>query len=154
MSSFVFAFPSPTGVLRLGRVTLALTPSASTAPQPSEEPVAPDDNAVEVNTSASEYRPYRLLNDDSNDVRCEAKVVAQVVRPYINLRGELLTILETKAGTRVGVKTGLSLIPGERARQSVQVLKDQDAVVEFFGHGRLAKQLYEKLEIDTATVIE
>lgn len=158
MSSFVFAFPLSAGVLRLGRMTISLAPQ----PAPAAEPVAatPDNAAApagkledEIQPTLSEFRPYTLHNDGAADISCEAKVVAQVVRPHINFRGEIFTVLETKAGTRVGVKTGVTLVPGERMRQTAQAFASDAELLAFFGYSPLAKALYEKLNLAASQVV-
>lgn len=158
MSSFVFAFPLSTGVLRLGRMTISLAPQGASAADPvaaapanAAEPAGKLED--EIQPTPSEFRPYTLHNDGAADISCEAKVVGQVVRPTVNFRGEILTVLETKAGTRIGVKTGVSLVPGERMRQTAQAFASEKELLEFFGYTPLAKLLYEKLNLAAAQVV-
>lgn len=156
MPSFVFAFPLSAGGLRLGRMTISVAPrEAAPADAAATDKAAPAAAPMEdeIQPTPSEFRPYTLHNDGAPDISCEAKVVAQAVRPAFNLRGELFTVLETKGGARVGVKTGVSLVPGERMRQAAQVLASDDELRTFFGYSPLAKTLYEKLNLSAAQVV-
>lgn len=151
MSSFVFTIPSGPSLFRLGRVTLAFNHPFESGTE-TEQPVSA--NKEDTEAPASEFRAYQLHNDNAPDVRCEAKVLGQVNRPFMNLRSEIFTVLETKGGKKLAVKTGLSMVPGERSRQSVKVAESDADVVEFFGHGRLAKELYETINLDTTQQVD
>lgn len=69
-------------------------------------------------------------------------------------RYTILRLFRTRGGKFVAEKTGRTQWQGERDRINIAVCDDEKAVIEFFGHGWLAKDLYEEAGISDVTEIE
>lgn len=104
-----------------------------------------------------------LSNPGAPDVRFIGKLVAQVSSSpdqassyYSGSTGRytILRLFRTRGGKLVAEQTGRTQWQGERDRIKVAVCDDEKAVIEFFGHGWLAKDLYEEAGISDVTEIE
>jgi len=69
-------------------------------------------------------------------------------------RCEELTLYRTKGGSFVCYKASLTQWQGERDIYSGAVCKTEEEVCAFFGHGWLAKELYEEAGIEGTIEIE
>ena len=65
-----------------------------------------------------------------------------------------LAMYMTEAGTFVAVKLGETDIEDEQPRCTAKVVNSVDEIIEFYGYGRLSKQLYEKLLINITDIIQ
>lgn len=65
-----------------------------------------------------------------------------------------LTLYRTKGGKYVCQQIGRTCWQGEKDRYSGLVCETADKVAEFFGHGWLAKELYEAAEMDVSEQVE
>lgn len=69
-------------------------------------------------------------------------------------RCQELRLYRTVSGKYVCQRIGYSQWQGERTRYEAEVCADLEAVMAFFGHGRLAKDLYEAADLDTAEEVD
>lgn len=155
---FLSATPAGLQFIAPGRLVVALSfpaqracamtsdPStqAEATPVDSPEPSSTPSAAQDVDSS---LKTFALANDSGPDVRFEGRVLASSLRASRSLRSMLLSVMETKGGKIVAVRTGLSLVPGERNRQDVYVLDDLSGLPAVFGHDAQAKQLYSQLSL-------
>jgi len=65
-------------------------------------------------------------------------------------RRQALALYETEGGKYVCERVGFSQWQGERTRHEGAVCTTIEEVMAFFGHGRLAKELYDDAGLDTA----
>lgn len=104
-----------------------------------------------------------LSNPGAPDVRFVGKLVAQVssspdqASSYYsgsNGRYTILRLFRSRGGKLIAEQTGRTQWQGERDRIKVAVCDDEKAVIEFFGHGWLAKDLYEEAGISDVTDVD
>lgn len=128
-----------------------LKPAPAVAPAPAVEP-APPTEAQEVESA---YKGYVIPQTDGPNLRFEGKELA-AVRTLRGYRGHAFLVFQTKGGKYIGVKQGLSSLPGERTLCDAKQLSglDSEALTEFFGHSRLAKALYQQLGVADELVID
>ena len=65
-----------------------------------------------------------------------------------------LDLYKTKGGKYICHQVGFTQWQGEHARYSGAVCETEDSVTAFFGHGWLAKELYENADLDAAVTID
>jgi hypothetical protein len=65
-----------------------------------------------------------------------------------------LTIWKTSSGKYVCQSIGYSQWQGEHTRYKAAVAIDEAGVIAFFGHGRLAKELYEEAGFDDVEIVD
>lgn len=65
-----------------------------------------------------------------------------------------LELYETTGGNYVCVRTGYSQWQGEHTRYEAELCKSVDEVMAFFGHGKLAKEIYDDAGLDTAEDVD
>ena len=96
-------------------------------------------------------RTFVLTNDGAPNVRFTGKLVASMSsrnEEEARFRWTDLDLYKTAGGNFVCSQVGVTSIQGERDRHRVKVCKTETEVIEFFGHGWLAKELYAECEID------
>lgn len=104
-----------------------------------------------------------LINPGSPDVRFTGKLVAKVSSSpdqassyYSGSTGRytVLRLFRTRGGKFIAETTGVTQWQGERDRVKVAVCETEKEVIEFFGHGWLAKDLYEQAGIEDVQEVE
>ena len=102
-------------------------------------------------TEDSDMEIITLENDNAPDVRFNGELVAKTssspdtASSYFSGstgRYTILSLYKTAGGKFVAHKIGVTQWQGERDRNTVKVCENVAEVVEFFGHGWLAKDLY------------
>ena len=68
-------------------------------------------------------------------------------------RWATLSLKRTRGGKYVAARIGHTIWDGEYDRHEAEVCEDESAVIEFFGAGRLAKELYEAADIDATEAV-
>lgn len=99
-----------------------------------------------------------VRRDDGRDLRFQGELVAEASSQSCegdsqNRWCELM-LYRTAGGKFVGAEIGRTRWQGETTRFSAEVCKDEDAVFEFFGLGRLSKELYSRAGIDVFEEVE
>ena len=92
-------------------------------------------------------KTYVIHNDNAPDVRFTGELLASVTS-----RGDgdscgrwtNLDLYKTAGGKYVCHQIGVTCREGERDRYRVEVCADEAEVIDFFGHGWLAKALYDE----------
>lgn len=102
--------------------------------------------------------------DNEPDIRFTGECIAKVASSDNNASGSSfsgqagrwteLTLYKTKGGKYVCHQIGRTRWQGERDRYSGKVCDSLDAVVAFFGHRWLAKELYDTAGIDASKPID
>jgi hypothetical protein len=98
-----------------------------------------------------------LTNDNAPDVRFTGELVASASSkdPYNNGgRWTVLRLYRTKGGSFICQEEGVTQWQGERDRSKVTVCKTEAEVIATFGHGRLAKEIYDEAGIEAVVDIE
>lgn len=104
-----------------------------------------------------------LDNDGARDVRFTGELLASTSSSANNAssyysgapgRWTTLNLYKTKGGKFVCQSVGHTQWQGEHTRHKTQVCETEADVVAFFGHGWLAKHLYEAAEITDAQDVE
>jgi hypothetical protein len=106
---------------------------------------------------------YRVKRDNEPDLAFPGRKRADVrsggdhSRPnYSGSTGRWteLALYQTKGGKYICASIGRTQWQGEHDRYTAKVCDTEAAVIEFFGHGWLAKRLYDEAGIDPAEAIE
>jgi len=104
-----------------------------------------------------------LSNPGAPDVRFTGKLVAKVSSSpdlassyYSGSTGRytVLRLFRTRGGKFIAESTGVTQWQGERDRIKVKVCETEAEVIEFFGHGWLAKDLYEEAGISDVNEVD
>jgi len=104
-----------------------------------------------------------LENDNAPSIRFVGEEVASASSSSNNAssyysgtvgRWTVLKLYKTKGGKFVAQSIGHTQWQGEHDRYKSVVCADEAAVIEFFGHGWLAKLLYEEAGIEDATEVD
>lgn len=111
----------------------------------------------------NDMKTITLRNDNAPDVRFTGELMAEVASNPNNASGYYsghtgrwteLELYRTAGGRFVGRSVGRTQWQGEHDRHKVEVCDDVAGVVKFFGHGWLAKDLYEAAGIDAAQDVD
>lgn len=106
---------------------------------------------------------YTIKNDGARNIKFTGEVLGHAASSpdtahpkYSRSVGRWteLTLYRTKGGKFVCEEVGHTQWQEEHDRHRAAVCDDQECVIEFFGTGWLAKELYEDAEIDCAIEIE
>ena len=106
---------------------------------------------------------YTVQRDGERGLRFKGKRLASARssadRAYSNYSGTTgrwceLALYQTAKGKYIAVSVGRTQWQGEHDRHAAKVCDTVEQVVEFFGAGWLAKELYEEARIDIAEEIE
>lgn len=93
--------------------------------------------------------------DGAPNIRFTGEVVASVSsKSHDSTRWTVLTLYKTKGGKFICHSKGYSNFIGESTRYSGTVASDAAGVIAFFGHGRLAKELYDDAEIENVQDVD
>lgn len=116
------------------------------------------DTVTELNTD-TDMDKITVKNDNAPDIRFTGELMARVksspaqAHPsYSNNTGRWteLELYKTQTGKFVCLEIGCTQWQGEHNRYNAKVCDSVEEVTQFFGHGWLAKELYEKANLDTA----
>lgn len=108
-------------------------------------------------------KQYTVKRDGERDIKFTGEQIAAASSSDNNASGSYsgspgrwteLSLYRTQAGKYICEQIGRTCWEGEKDRFSAEVCETVDQVVEFFGHGWLAKELYEDADIDAAEEIE
>lgn len=106
---------------------------------------------------------YRVERDGDKDLSFTGELIAESSSSPETARSDYsgatgrwseLRLYRTKGGKFVCEQIGRTQWQGEHDRYSGAVCDDEAGVQEFFGHGWLAKELYEEAEIEAVEIIE
>ena len=123
-------------------------------------PVATDDIDY---SEESEMELITLINDNAPDLRFNGELVAKTSSSPNNAsscysgsvgRWMRLELYRTAGGKFVCSSTGYTQWQGEKDRRKAAVCETEADVIEFFGHGWLAKDLYEEAGIVDAVEVD
>lgn len=96
-------------------------------------------------TTGGAKETFTIPVDDAPSLRFTGYELARVNSQNpegSRLRWTELALYVTVAGQYVALQVGRSTAEGEHDRYAAAVLQQQQDVIEYFGHGRLAKRLY------------
>ena len=111
----------------------------------------------------SEMELITLINDNAPDIRFNGELVASVMSSSdsssSNYSGSVgrwmeLDLYRTAGGKFVCQSIGGTRWDGEKDRYKAAVCETEADVIEFFGHGWLAKDLYEEAGIVDAVEVD
>lgn len=112
------------------------------------------DHAIEIGTSANGGHTLHLASSTGPDVRCSGShsltVSTDRPAPHQRDRWSELHLYCLNDGSYVCHELGCSRIEGELTRQHVICAKDPQELMRQLGNGRLAKELYAKMETSAA----
>jgi hypothetical protein len=124
---------------------------------PATEPAALPDRKEQV------MQQYTIINDSALNLRFTGEIIATAVSSpeildsnYSRSSGRWieLTLYRTKGGKYVCHERGCTQFKGEHERNRAIVCETQDGVIDVFGAGWLAKELYKDAGIDCAIEVE
>ena len=111
-----------------------------------------------VSGQVSEMEQFTVERDGARPLKFTGELLAEAATSPNTSgttgRWQELSLYRTKAGKYVCQQIGFTQWQGEHDRYSAAVCDDVDSVMEFFGHGRLAKDLYDLAGLDTAIEVE
>lgn len=106
----------------------------------------------------SDMETITVQRDNDTDLRFTGEEVASVssrdAYSSNNGRWTVLKLWKTKGGKFVCQSIGRTQWQGESDRYSAAVAENEAGIIEFFKHGRLAKELYSEAGIDDVQEIE
>lgn len=125
------------------------------SPTANQEATAGDTPAADASAPAkpaeSEYEWITVERANQPNLKFKGKLVAQVRSPFRNARQYVFSVFKTEAGAQIGIKQGVTHWFRERDTLEARVIENGKALVEFFGYGDTAKQLYKELGDETVT---
>lgn len=93
--------------------------------------------------------------DNQPDIRFSGQLIGRASsKNHDSSRWTVLEIYQTKSGKYICSQQGCTKWVGEKTRYNGLVCTSKEALIEFFGYGWLAKELYSAANIDTATIVE
>lgn len=96
-----------------------------------------------------------VTRDKALDLRFEGALVCKVSsEEEFASRWTELFLYRTEGGKFVGQIVGVSTMEGENNRYKAEVCEDETAVIQFFGAGWLAKELYREANIDAVEIVK
>lgn len=98
-----------------------------------------------------------VQRDGDSDIRFTGEEVATVSSKQTyndNGRWTVLKLWKTKGGKFICQSIGRTAWQGETDRYSAAIAENEAGVIEFFKHGRLAKDLYSEAGIDDVQEVE
>jgi hypothetical protein len=112
---------------------------------------------IDTDEEDTTMETYTITNDNAADIRFtgEHLATASSKDPYNNGgRWTVLRLYRTTSGKFICQEEGVTQWQGERDRSKAAVCATEKNVIEFFGHGRLAKDIYIEAGIDAVQVVE
>lgn len=99
---------------------------------------------------------FTLKRDYESELRFTGEEVARASSHSHrnNTRWTVLRLFRTKGGKYVCQSIGHTLYENEEDRYAAVVAEDPEAVVAHYGHGRLAKELYDLAGIEDVQDVE
>lgn len=118
----------------------------------------PEDLDTDTDKRTDDMETFTLTNDDGRDVRFTGEIIAEASsRRHTGnsqSRWTELTLYRTASGKFVCYEVGRTMWQGERNRHKVTVCTDHEGVIDAFGDGPLAKDLYSSADIDATISID
>lgn len=106
-------------------------------------------------TTETIMKSITLSNDGAADVKFIGELLAGASsRDNNSSRWTELSLYRTQKGRFVCHSVGVTLWDDETNRSDVQVCKTEAEVKNYFGQGRLAKELYKEANIENIQIIE
>lgn len=108
-------------------------------------------------------QPFFVRCDDGPDLQFLGKLVASAEnseeRNSPDFSGSTgrrttLNLYITEGGKYIGAQINHTRWVGERNSYSAKILEGDEAVIQFFGQGWLAKKLYRSAKIENVTTVE
>ena len=112
---------------------------------------------IETAVESCDLDLYEIERDNERNLRFFGVMLCSVSSRSGNPPSKRWTQLEmfiTEKGKLVAVKRGQTDIEDEQPRCTAKVIDSVDDILDFFGYGRLSKQLYYYLSIDVTDEIE
>lgn len=112
---------------------------------------------IDTDTEDATMETYTITNDNAADIRFtgEHLATASSKDPYNNGgRWTVLRLYRTKGGAFICQEEGITQWQGERDRSKVTVCKTEAEVIAAFGHGRLAKEIYDEAGIEAVVDVD
>lgn len=118
---------------------------------------------IDFDKDDTDMETFTLTVDNAPDIRFTGEHIASASTSGDNGRHDFsgragrwteLDLYKTKGGKWICHQIGRTQWQGEKDRFSAAVCESEAQVVNFFGHGRLAKNLYEEAGIDAAQDVE
>lgn len=112
---------------------------------------------IDTDTEDATMETYTITNDNAADIRFtgEHLATASSKDPYNNGgRWTVLRLYRTKGGKFICHEEGITQWQGERNRSKVTVCKTEAEVIAAFGHGRLAKEIYDEAGIEAVVDVD
>ena len=103
-----------------------------------------------------EYKRVTVVRDKDTDIAFEGFLMGEVSSQDFNpgiARWTLLAVYLTRGGKYICEQIGCSSVEGETDRCSGHVAGSIDEVIEYFGAGWLAKELYAAAGINAITYV-
>lgn len=132
--------------------------------QPDVEALIPAVTITDIDIDEdADMETFTLKNDNAPDVRFTGEMVAETSSSNNNAssyysgttgRWTTLKLYKTKAGTFIAQSIGYTQWQGEHTRYKVAVCESEADVIQFFGHGWLAKDLYAEAGISAVRDVE
>lgn len=132
-----------------------------------DDSVFGDDETEEVdkdNDKENDMKEYIVIRDNAADLKFNGEIVAHTESSANNASGSAysgqtgrwseLTLYKTAGGKFVCEQVGRTQWQGEHDRFSGAVCENETEVIAFFGHGWLAKELYEFASIEDIQEVE
>lgn len=127
-------------------------------------PVLGSDEYLTIdNDEGSDMDEHIVERDNDSDIKFRGELIASESSSNNNAssyysgspgRWTTLALYRTAGGRYVCEQVGHTQWQGEHDRRSGAVCETVDEVIEFFGHGWLAKQLYAEAGIEDALIVE
>ena len=120
-------------------------------------------NDIDIDEEDENMETITLENDNAPAIRFTGELVAETSSSNNNAssyysgqtgRWTTLKLYKTKGGKFVAQSIGHTQWQGEHDRHKSAVCEDEAAVIAFFGHGWLAKDLYEEAGIEDVQDVE
>lgn len=109
-------------------------------PQTTVQPTDSTEPAVQA-----EFNTIRITRVGDKTIQFEGKPLIKLTTHAVHGRFKEYTVYQTKSGKLVAVKAGLSLWPGEVARNEVKVCTSQVEVLTFFANEAVTRRICAEL---------
>ena len=118
---------------------------------------------IDFDEESTNMETITIKNDNAPAIRFTGELVAKVSSSANNAssnysghtgRYTILRLYKTKGGKFIAESIGVTQWQGEHDRHKAQVCENEADVIAFFGHGWLAKDLYEEAGIEDVTNVD
>jgi len=111
-------------------------------------------NAINVDESVRWVdRNFTVERDNKRSLAFKGEMLAAVQSPVSGGRWQVMKLYRTIGGKFICQIAYLTQWDGESDAHEAEVCATETAVMEFYGHGQLAKELYAAAGIDTAVLV-